>query len=70
MNIISAKTGDMKVLQDVHEAYQVISKILKAKNNFKAKAEAKKEKQIKIMGQVEKASAIWKRRSSLLNAQE
>ena len=60
----------MKVLQDVHEAYQVILKIIKAKNNFKAKAEAKKEKQIKIMGQVEKASAIWKRRSSLLNAQE
>ena len=53
-------------LQNCDEAYQVLLEVLRAKNNFMKKAVAKREKQIKIMGQVEKASSIWRRRSSLI----
>ena len=37
----------MKKLQDTHEAYQVLIKVMKAKNRFIKKAEEKKEKNIK-----------------------
>ena len=45
--------GRSSDLQNCHEAYQVLLKVMRAKNNFMKKAVAKREKQIKIMGQVE-----------------
>ena len=58
--------GRSSDLQNCHEAYKVLLKVLRAKNNFMKKAVVKREKQIKIMGQVEKASSIWRRQSSLI----
>ena len=54
-------------MQNCHEAYQVLLKVIKAKNNFMKKAKAKKEKQERVLGQVEEASQRWTRKSSLLN---
>ena len=54
-------------MQNCHEAYQVLLKVIKAKNNFMKKAKAKKEKQERVLGQVEEASQRWIRKSSLLN---
>ena len=64
---VIAVAGKSADLQNCHEAYQVLLKVLRAKNNFMKKAEAKKEKQIKVMGQVEKASSIWKHQNTLIN---
>ena len=60
-------TGKSSQLQNCHEAYQVLLRVIRAKNNFMRKAKEKREKQEKIMGQVEHASKIWRRDSSLLN---
>ena len=58
--LFPALEGRSSDLQNCHEAYQVLVKVIRAKNNFLKRAEAKKEKQNQIMGQVEKASSIWK----------
>ena len=65
--LFPALEGRSSDLQNCHEAYQVLVKVIRAKNNFLKRAEAKKEKQNQIMGQVEKASSIWKQQSSLIN---
>ena len=56
-------------MQNCHEAYQVLLKVIKAKNNFMKRSKAKKEKQARVMVQVEEASQRWIRRSSLLNVE-
>ena len=64
-----ASKGNVSQLQNCHEAYQVLLKVIKAKNNFMKKAKAKKEKKVRIMESVEKVSEEWIRRSSLLNVE-
>ena len=49
-------------MQTCHEAYQVLSKVIRAKNNFLKKAKAKKAKQVRIM---EQASVVWEKRDLL-----
>ena len=49
-------------MQNCHEAYQVLSKVIRAKNTFLKKAKAKKQKQVRIM---EQASVVWEKRDLL-----
>ena len=60
-------TGKSAQLQNCHEAYQVLLRVIRAKNNFLKKAKEKREKEAKVMGQVEEVSKVWRRRSPLLN---
>ena len=46
-------------MQECHEAYQVLVKVIRAKNTFLKKSKAKKEKQVRIM---EEASVVWEER--------
>ena len=57
-----ANQGKVRELQTCHEAYQVLSKVIGAKNNFLKKAKAKKAKQVRIM---EQASVVWEKRDLL-----
>ena len=52
----------MRELQTCHEAYQVLSKVIRAKNTFLKKAKTKKEKQVRIM---EQATVFWEKRNLL-----
>ena len=54
-------------MQSCHEAYQVLLKVIRAKNKFMLKAKEKREKQTKIQNQVEQVSSIWQRKSKLIN---
>ena len=54
-------------MQSCHEAYQVLLKVIRAKNNFMRKAREKREKEAKIKTQVEAVSNIWQRKSKLIN---
>ena len=58
----SAISGQSVELQNCHEAYQVLVKVIRTDNSFARKAMEKKEKQIQIMGHVEKVSSVWMRR--------
>ena len=58
----SAAAGSSVDLQNCHEAYQVLVKVIRADNDFARKAVEKKEKQIRIMGQMEKVSSVWLKR--------
>ena len=69
MLLFQASKGKVRELQNCHEAYQVLLKVIKAKNNFMKRSKAKKEKQARVMVQVEEASQRWIRRSSLLNVE-
>ena len=50
----------MRELQTCHEAYQVLSKVIRAKNSFLKKTKAKK--QVRIM---EQTSVVWEKRNLL-----
>ena len=50
----------MRELQTCHEAYQVLSKVVRAKNTFMKKAKSKKEKQVRILEDY--GSVDWEKR--------
>ena len=62
MKCFQASQGKVKELQNCHEAYQILSKVIRAKNTFLKKAKAKKAKQVRIM---EQASVVWEKRDLL-----
>ena len=55
-----ASQGKVRELQTCHEAYQVLSKVIRAKNSFLKKTKAKK--QVRIM---EQTSVVWEKRNLL-----
>ena len=59
--------GESSKMQSCHEAYQILLKVIRAKNNFMRKAREKREKEAKIKTQVEAVSSIWQRKSKLIN---
>ena len=48
MNLFTVIKGESSKMQSCHEAYQVLFKVIKAKNNFMRRARDTLEKQSKI----------------------
>ena len=65
--LFTVTKGESSKMQSCHEAYQVLLKVIRAKNKFMLKAKEKREKQTKIQNQVEQVSSIWQRKSKLIN---
>ena len=53
----------MQRLQETHEAYQVIVKVIKAKNSFIRKATDKKEEREKVTSQANMMASVFKKKS-------
>ena len=51
-------------LQGCHEAYQILIKVIRAKNNFMKRAAVKREHKEKVEKEVQKVGLAWKGRSS------
>ena len=64
---VLATTGKSAELQNCHEAYQVLLKVIRAKNTFLRKAREKREKQAREMATAQQASDVWRRKSPLVN---
>ena len=53
----------MNKMQDTHEAYQVLVKVIRAKNNFIKKAKAKREANIKAAENCTIAATVFKKKA-------
>ena len=59
----SARKGEMQALQETHEAYQVIVKVIRAKNSFIRAATDKMEEREKVASQARLVASVFKKKS-------
>ena len=57
---LSARKGEIQKLQETHEAYQVIVKVIRAKNTFFRKAIEKNREKEKAANNAEVVANAWK----------
>ena len=62
---ISARegSGGFEEMQDIHEAYQVLLKVIRAKNTFIKKAREKREANMKAAESTATAAAVFKKKT-------